>query len=222
MMGLSTRTLIFGMVSLLGLLSATASCSSGQSDRSVAQIDESHVLKTSSKSGMRPTTPVPSKSDAATLDKNTDTSEFTDEEIATLFTTCIRDHGFNVPDPELNADGTVKWGGLKDSFDQDPAFDLEKRRGSQALDDCLPLLEGITVTKDESLEDKIQLQDDMLTFAQCLRDGGLDVPDPDFSDGPRASMKPIIDDLKGSGSRVQNIIDSCTEYIFGTRKYEKR
>ena len=50
MMGLSTRTLIFGMVSLLGLLSATASCSSGQSDRSVAQIDESHVLETSSKS----------------------------------------------------------------------------------------------------------------------------------------------------------------------------
>ena len=54
-----------------------------------------------------------------------------------------------------------------------------------------------------------------------LIDNGIDVPDPDFSDEARKGMKPLVENLKGANSRVQQSIDLCVELVFGAGKSGK-
>ena len=215
------KRLLLGLTIMMMLLGLPACSNSDRSNGGVAQINESLVLETRAKPAMRPEIAAPSRSKVDLSKKNTDTSELTDEEIATRFTTCVQDHGFNVPDPELNADGTLNWESLKISFGQIET-DWDKGRASKVLDDCMSLLEGITIAKDESPEDEIELQDNLLKFAQCLRNKGIDVPDPDFSDDPRAGMKTMLANLKGSDSKVNRSIAQCNELIFGGRESGKK
>ncbi len=199
------RRLVLGLAILPALLLVVACSGSGKSDSGVAQIDESQPvdIQTKSKSGS---------------DGGVDTADLTDEEITTRFTACFRDHGFNIPDPEINADGTVDLGALKQSIAQDPK---NEARSKKAYDDCLPLLEGANFAKKGSPEDEIELQDNLLIFAKCLRDNGIDVPDPGSSDDSRGGMKSFLADLKGADSRVQKGIDECNELVFGAGKSGK-
>ncbi len=216
----SDKRMILGLAIILMLLGLPTCSNSDRSNGGVAQIHESLVLESSAKPATSPKIAGPSRSNAGLSEKNTDTSKLTDEEIATRFTTCVRDHGFNVPDPELNADGTLNWESLKISFGQVDT-DWDKGKASKVLNDCMSLLEGITLAKDESPEDKIQLQDNLLEFAQCLQNKGIDVPDPNFSDDPRAGMKTMLAELKGVDSKVTSSIDQCIELTFGGQKSGK-
>jgi hypothetical protein len=130
---------------------------------------------------------------------------------------CLRDHGTNIPDPELNADGSVDLGTLKESFDVGP----KDSRSSKALEECLPLLAGATFSQGANEEDEIQLQDDLLAFIQCLRDEGIDVPDVDFSGDPRAGMGAVKESLKGASGRVERSMNLCNENVFGAGKSTK-
>lgn len=143
-----------------------------------------------------------------------DTSENTDEKAATLFASCMRDKGFDISDPELNSDGTVRWGNFKESLNEG-GFNLKNDKGSDAYEECSPLLERITLADEKKAEDEIEMQDKLLTFAQCLRDNGLEVDDPDFSEGSRSAMKPVVQDIKGSDPRVEEITDLCSEQVYG-------
>jgi len=157
---------------------------------------------------------------SSTSDKtetNQTTADLTDEQITTNFTVCLRDHGTNIPDPELNADGSIDLGTLKESFDVGP----KDSRSSKALEKCLPLLARATFSQGANEEDEIQLQDDLLAFIQCLRDEGIDVPDPDFSGDPRAGMGAVKESLKGASGRVERSMNLCTENVFGAGKSTK-
>lgn len=184
------------------LFFASACLSSAQSDVGVAKvIDSTSEL------------PIESKT------QYSDTSENTDEKAATLFASCMRDNGFDMADPELNSDGTVRWGNFKESL-KDPlinegGLNLKTDKGSVALDECSPLLETITLADEKNEENEIEMQDKLLTFAQCLRDNGLEVDDPIFSEGSRSAMKPVVEDIKGSESRVEEITDLCLEQVYG-------
>ena len=179
------------------LFFASACLSSAQSDVGVAKvIDSTSEL------------PIESKT------QYSDTSENTDEKAATLFASCMRNNGFDMADPELNSDGTVRWGNFKESLDVG-GFNLKNDKSSVAYEECSPLLERITLADEKNAEDEIEMQDKLLSFAQCLRDNGLEVQDPDFSKGSRSAMKPIVEDIKGSESRVEEISDLCREQVYG-------
>ena len=185
---------ILGMT--LPFMFGVFSCSQNdQSDRGVAEIGSSQIADSRSEP-----------------ESNVNRADLTDEEMATEFTVCMRDYGFNIPDPELNADGTVDWSALKEGVDVgEPKY---KGASTKAFDQCLLLLDRFTVAKKESTEDEIELQDNFLKFAQCLRDNGLEVADPDFS-GERESWKSNLQDIKGAASRLEKIIALCSESIFG-------
>ncbi len=119
----------------------------------------------------------------------------------------------------MNADGTIDWVTLKGSMAQDPRYD--EKASAEAFDDCLPLLERATFSSKESPEDEIELQNDLLRFAQCLRDEEIDVPDPDFSGDSRDGMGSIKCVLKWADSRVERSFDKCNEFVFGPGKSEK-
>ena len=126
----------------------------------------------------------------------------------------MRDNGFDMTDPELNSDGTLIWESVKGPL-AEAGFNLKSDKGSAAYEECSPLLERITLADQKNAEDEIEMQDKLLIFAQCLRDNGLEVPDPDFSEGSRSDMKTMLEDIKGAESRVEMIIDLCTEQAYG-------
>lgn len=212
------RRLILGPALLLAALVLSACSGSGQANSGVARVDDSKVvkppIKSAGPSNPKSDTPVKSTSEADTSDGNTNADEPTDEEITTNFTVCMRDHGLDVPDPELNADGSIDWEDIKQAINQDP----KSNKSSKALEECLPLLEGATFSEKKAPEDEIELQDDLLAFAQCLRDEGIDVLDPDFSGDPRAGMADVKQALKRANAKVERGFDLCNELVFGAGK----
>jgi hypothetical protein len=130
--------------------------------------------------------------------------EATEEEILD-WAQCMRDQGVDIPDPEIDGDGNLILGGPRrgtdagaddgSSGDDDEDADAD---GDAGTDDPPELdreeMEAATEECGEppfrggggfSEEERQEMQDAALAFAECMRDEGIDFPDPDFSqDGP--------------------------------------
>ena len=141
--------------------------------------------------------------------------KLSDEEITTQFTSCMRDQGFKTTDPELNADGTVNIIALKTNISEDPKYDPKGTKTKEALDVCVPLLEDATFSKKQDSEDLIELEDNLIEFAMCLRAKGINVSDPVFNDDKRASMKDVLRDVDIKNKSNARQIEYCTSMAFG-------
>ena len=184
------RSLSLLMV-MISLLLVSACFNLDQSNAGVAQINDSNLESLK----------VETKGD----------SQLTNEEKATQFVECMRELGFkDLQDPVLNADGSINWGPIKATLGQFKEKDFKLRK---AYDTCLPLLQDFTNTKSESAEDLEEHKDKLLEYAKCLREKGLNVPDPDFSD--RANMKGFLLDLEDS-PKVKRIEEECLKIVWGT------
>jgi hypothetical protein len=129
------------------------------------------------------TVPAP---DGSTGGDSTDGSDAeVDTEQALLdFAECMREHGIEIEDPSISGEGGgfIRIGpppGAGGADGDNPDFE-EMQAAREA---CSEFLEGITQQFGEI--DPTERQDQALEFAQCMRDQGIDMPDPDFSDfGP--------------------------------------
>lgn len=214
------NALVVYLVVMLAVLSLSACSRGGDSDSGVARIDESQRLaleaKADSRSDMQVQATVTKTAEQETGSGNgVSNDDRSDEEILTGFATCMREQGFNIPDPELNADGTVNFQKMRETIVQDPKFDPSSTKLRESFRECFPLLREATFVQQREAEDPIEIQDNLLAFAQCLRDEGFDVPDPDFSQGSRQAMRPLIQSLQGSDSKIQEAVLSCRETVFG-------
>ena len=214
--------LIKGVVVLQALLIVTACFNAGQSSAGVAKIDKAQLIddaRTSNIESDARSEPLVEPTDEPEMPGVVDEDgNLSDEEITTKFTTCMRDHGFNIPDPVLNADGTVDQSALRQSIAEDPKFDFRSAETRTAFQDCLPLLQGATFTGGVSPEDEIELQDNLLNFTQCLRDNDIDVPDPDFSDGVRSSMGSVFQAIGRLNDSQREIVELCREQALSGRE----
>jgi hypothetical protein len=98
------------------------------------------------------------------------------QEVLLSYTECMRDEGIDMPDPEFSGDGRggriqLGPGGIDPD---DPDFQAAQKK-------CAPVLESLRQNFDE--EDRQAMQDAALEFAKCMREHGIDMPDPDFSGG---------------------------------------
>ena len=110
--------------------------------------------------------------------------DLSDEERLLAFAECMRENGVDFPDPVVEADGTVTFGfrpgggggGLQrlGEIGRDP--DTPAARAA-----CEGLIEGLAFGPGQGGFDLIELQDTLLEFAQCMRDNGVDMGDPDLS-----------------------------------------
>ena len=207
--------LILTIAALSVSLVLSACFNSGESDSGVARIDESGTSGAIAEAAVQPDRSERSASGMGTSPAETNTDELTDEEITTIFITCLRDHGFDVPDPELNADGTVNFSAMRQAIANDPDFNPESEKTAKAFEECIPLLRGATFARNPSPEDEIELQDNLLKFSQCLRDNEIDASDPDFSGGPRAAFGSVLEGIDAQDDKVREVISSCSEQIFG-------
>lgn len=105
-----------------------------------------------------------------------DEEEKSAEEQALEFAQCMRDNGVDMPDPEVDEEGRLQFraGGGEGEM-PDPAT-LEKAQ--EACADLQP-----DFGNELSPEDQSEMQDRLLAFAECMRDNGIDMPDPEFDGG---------------------------------------
>jgi hypothetical protein len=86
---------------------------------------------------------------------------------ALAFSSCMREHGYQVPDPTFDEQG---W----------PQFDEGDLRGSPEYESvrvqCRTALDAAAVAA--GAPTKQEVQDQLLAFARCMRDQGVNMPDP--------------------------------------------
>jgi hypothetical protein len=108
------------------------------------------------------------------------------EEAFLDFARCMREHGIDMPDPQTAGGGDVV-------FKAAPAAAAQRLEGTpeqfEAADkECRPLL-GDAAPAKLSPEQQQEMQDSMVAFARCMRENGVDMPDPEFSDAGGFAMR---------------------------------
>jgi hypothetical protein len=94
---------------------------------------------------------------------------------------CMREHGIDMPDPQVSDGGgvMVQIGGPPGSGEgpvPDPKeLDAANKECQHFMEDAAA---GFTPPSEE---DQKKMQEQALTFAKCMRDHGIDMPDPQFS-----------------------------------------
>lgn len=126
--------------------------------------------------------------DADQTDDDSDGSSEKDAQQAALdWAECMREHGVDVPDPEFNDDGGVTVEGS--SAGGEPA-DPEKMEAANKK--CQHFLDDAVNNADRpdlDPEQQRELQEYTLAFAECMREQGIDFPDPVFSDDGGAQQE---------------------------------
>jgi hypothetical protein len=105
-----------------------------------------------------------------------------DRQLAMLdFAACMREHGIDMPDPQFDGRG----GGFVQVGGPDDVGDMEAAQKA-----CEPLMEDAIADIQNRLtpEEQARMQQQALDFAKCMREHGIDIPDPQFGDGGRVTI----------------------------------
>ena len=143
-----------------------------------------------------------------------------DPETALLeFAACMRESGFEeFPDPQLDSDGNIEFGlrGLAET-----GIDPRSEEFRTARESCGQALEGLALGPGRGVQafEDTEFQDLLIDFAACLREGGLDVDDPDFSSlgapgqGGPGGRGLFGDSFDPTDPATQAIIEDCQEEV---------
>jgi hypothetical protein len=139
------------------------------------------------------------------------TTTIDSDEAMIEFAACMRGQGIDMPDPVAgSADGglvlefTVE-AGEGELPDLAQTEDLDR-----AFEECSHLLDGVVQQFD--LPEVYEVEDTLLAFAECMREHGVDMPDPEF-DGAGGVME-IGPDVDPSDPEFQDAQEACMP-IFG-------
>jgi hypothetical protein len=145
------------------LAAALAACSGGGATPSgVATLDDPAAS----------TTPDASSAPAASVSP---------EDAMLAFTKCMREHGVDMPDPVVNADG-----GMTVSIGSEGGKPIDQKTMQAADEACRHLMPARLDGGPSQMTP--EQQDAMLDFAKCMREHGVDMPDPEFGTGGGAVM----------------------------------
>jgi hypothetical protein len=122
--------------------------------------------------------PGPSSSNTKPKGANLDPA---DEDKMREFAKCMRENGIDMPDPQ---------GGMMRAMPATEGAELDKM--NKANDACKKFLPNGGEYKEPSQEEK----DKMREQAKCMREHGVDMPDPDFTGGQGRSLDLSVDTPK--------------------------
>ena len=89
------------------------------------------------------------------------------------YSQCMRDNGIDMPDPQFDEDGGVQVG-----ISPDSGIDPESEEFTAAEEECRPIMEEVRPDMDLSPEEQAEMQDRLTAMAECMRERGHDMPDP--------------------------------------------
>ena len=95
------------------------------------------------------------------------------------FARCMREHGVDMPDPQFNGEGGATFSAGVASDDST----MDKTKMEEAQKACQSYMDKVRASMPPP--DPAQLEEQkqqLLEFAQCMRDHGVDFPDPTFDD----------------------------------------
>lgn len=99
---------------------------------------------------------------------------------------CLRGEGLDVPDPSVDSEGNLVLGGPGGGAGGGGAGEPPDAEAFEAATEVCGEIPDSAVGAVGDL-DSTEFEDAALAFAECMRENGVDVPDPDFSDiGPGA------------------------------------
>jgi hypothetical protein len=120
------------------------------------------------------------------------------QEAGVEYARCMREQGFDVPDPKPGGGGVR--GLMTDN-------DLESQPGYRDAErECRKHLEGLVSQISDGQRE--QFRESRLEFARCMRDEGFDVPDPKPGGGPDGDGG-MLGELDQNDPRVQEALDRC-------------
>ncbi|HVW33808.1 MAG TPA: hypothetical protein VHL53_14825 [Acidimicrobiia bacterium] len=134
----------------------------------------------------------------AAADKDTSTAgqdakakkQVNPEDAALAFAQCMRDHGIDMPDPDTSSGGpgvvTFSASAGAGGGGGAAAADMDKFQTAQkACQDILGAAGPQNITPEQAQE----MQDQALAFSKCMRDHGIDMPDPTFDGDGHTTLK---------------------------------
>lgn len=133
----------------------------------------------------------PSASPSASLDPETARLEFA---------RCMRENGIDMPDPGAGGTGAVRIGG--DGLDAD--------KMQAAFEACRQYM-GAAAEGPREIDP--EMQDKLIEFAGCMRDNGVDFPDPDFSGGGGSISIGGPGGIDPSSSEFQAAQEACQSIL---------
>jgi hypothetical protein len=157
-----TGTLAAALVVLLLAVAAVASGCGSTSDDGVAALEDAAA-----------TTSEGDRSQASNNSQDEDP-----EEAALAWAKCMRENGVDVPDPEVDENGRVRVQ-IQGRRAADGVQDETFRNAQEACGTPF----GSNGPPQLSEEQRAEMQETLLEFAACMREHGVDMPDPDFSGG---------------------------------------
>jgi hypothetical protein len=114
-------------------------------------------------------------------------------EAARDFARCMREHGVDMPDPKVDDQGRVQiqvgepggsGGGEGPSESQVKKMEAADRACRHFMEDAAP-----NGAKRLDPEQEAQVREQALAFAKCMREHGVDMPDPQFGSGGRVTQE---------------------------------
>ncbi len=153
--------------------------------------------------------------EAAAADSDTGAAAAgTDEEQALAFADCMRSEGIDFPDPEVDAVGSVNFGFGNGGGDAARTFARDDDF-AEAREACGDLIDGASFLR--SADDLTELEDTFLAAAECLRDEGIDVGDPDFGGGGAGGGGPFGADFDADDPATAAAIEACEDVFTNLR-----
>ena len=138
-----------------------------------------------------------------TIESTTETTivdeEITFEEGVLDFAQCMREEGINFPDPTFDIDGNPQFDNLE--IENEEEFE-------SAFENCEDILRNALPEQfDLDPEVEAALVDASLEFSQCMRDQGIDFPDPKPGEFGFFAFRDA--DIDFTSEAVQNAFEIC-------------
>ncbi len=139
-----------------------------------------------------------------------DDQEFRDAMLE--YAECMRDHGIDMPDPSFDENGGVFQSMPEGAGPEGPSeeFDAADEACQPIIEDALPEVEDL------SPEELAERQDQLLAMAQCMRDKGYDMPDPEVDSDGRTRIGRNAGPSSGTGppedeEQFEEDMEACSE-----------
>ncbi len=161
-------------------------------------------------------------SSTTAADSSADASSGDFEDAMLDYASCMREHGIDMDDPQFGSDGRPVMRAGGDAGNSGPGGDGSMREDpdfADAQEACQDLIEGIQGQFQGDEEQQAETQDNLLEFAQCMRDEGVDYPDPQFDENGRPQFDPEDDERMTFDSEdptFQAASEACQEKLGDT------
>jgi hypothetical protein len=129
------------------------------------------------------------------------------QQSALEFARCMREHGVDMPDPQVGEGGLIKVGPAEGAT-PGQAMEIDE----EADKACRHLLgQGLQDGADVQVDP--EQQERALQFARCMREHGVDMPDPQFDGGGVGFQLRVGEGLDPSSPTFQEAREACKQYF---------